>query len=159
MPHRIIDTLEDLQDFTRFLGNLKLPVTVEWVQGRDRSRDQNALQWLWATEVAQQRGDTDAADVQADWKLRHGVPIMREDSQSFRDVYDRCLKPLPYEEKVTAMRDLDFPITSVMKVRQMVRYLDAVQRECIEQGFKITDPDPLLSTYNARYRLKDEAAA
>lgn len=157
MPHRILDTLEDVQDFTWFLGNLKLPVTVEWVQGRDRSRDQNALQWLWATEVANQRGDTDAAWVQADWKLRHGVPILREDSEKFRKVYDRCLKPLSYEEKVEAMRDLEFPITSVMKVRQMVRYLDAVQRECLEQGFRITDPDPMLSTYNARYRVKGDA--
>ena len=158
MPHRVIDTLDDLHDFTRFLGNLKLPVTVEWVQGRDRSRDQNALQWLWATEVAQQRGDTDPAEVQADWKLRHGVPILRADSETFRGVYDRCLKPLSYEEKVTAMRDLDFPITSVMKVRQMVRYLDAVQRECLEQGFRITDPDPMLGTYNARYRAKEAVA-
>lgn len=158
MPHRIISSPDDLHDFTRFLGRLKLPLTVEWVQGRDRTRDQNALQWLWASEVAQQLGDRDTADVQADWKLRHGVPILREDSPKFRESYDAMLKPLPYPAKLRVMRDLDFGVTRLMKVRQMVRYLDTIQRECLEMGLRLTDPDPELATYQARYREKDEAA-
>ena len=99
MAHHILETPGDLAEFTVFLGSLKLPVTVEWVRGRDRSRDQNALQWLWATEVANQRGDRTAAEVQQDWKLRHGVPILRMDSGAFREVYDRCIKPLSFEKK------------------------------------------------------------
>ena len=154
--HRILDTPDDLADFTRFLGNLKLPVTVEWVQGRDRTRDQNALQWLWATEASWQLGDRQPEEVQADWKLRHGVPILRAESPKFREVYDRLLKPLSYEQKVAVIRDMDLPVTRLMKVRQMVRYLDAVQRECVENGLKITDPDPELARYQARYR-KDAA--
>ena len=152
MPHRILDTSDDIADFTRFLGNLKLPLTVEWVQGRDRTKDQNALQWLWASEVAQQIGDRDASDVQADWKLRHGVPIMRADSPDFRASYDEIIKPLPYEAKLRVMRDLDFGVTRKMKVRQMVRYMDAVQRECLQQGFRLTEPDPDLAGYQSRYR-------
>jgi hypothetical protein len=157
MAHRILDTQMDVADFTRFLGKLKLPVTVEWVQGRDRTRDQNALCWLWATEVANQLGDREPEDAQRTWKLHHGVPILREDSAEFRDIYDRCIKPLPYEQKVEAMRFI--PVTSAMKVRQMVRFLDAVQRECIEAGLRITDPDPDLASYQARYRAKSEDAA
>lgn len=157
MPHRIIDSPDDLSDFTRFLGNLKLPITVEWVQGRDRTKDQNSLQWLWASEVAQQMGDRDAADVQADWKLRHGVPIMREDSQEFRQSYDSMIKPLPHETKLRVMRDLDFGVTRLMKVRQMVRYMDSVQRECLQMGLSLTEPDPELAKYQNRYRQKDAA--
>lgn len=157
MPHRIIDSPDDLSDFTRFLGNLKLPITVEWVQGRDRTKDQNSLQWLWASEVAQQMGDRDAADVQADWKLRHGVPIMREDSQDFRQSYDSMIKPLPHETKLRVMRDLDFGVTRLMKVRQMVRYMDSVQRECLQMGLSLTEPDPELAKYQNRYRQKDAA--
>jgi hypothetical protein len=157
MPHRIIDSPDDLADFTRFLGGLKLPITVEWVKGRDRTKDQNSLQWLWASEVAQQFGDRDAADVQADWKLRHGVPIMREDSAEFRSSYDSIIKPLPHEAKMKVMRDLDFGVTRLMKVRQMVRYMDSVQRECLEMGLILTEPDPELSKYQNRYRQKDAA--
>lgn len=157
MAHRIIENEADLDDLSRFLGNLKLPVTVEWVQGRDRSRDQNALQWLWATEVAEQFGDRTSDEVQRAWKLHHGVPILREDSAEFREVYDRAIRPLPYELKVEAMRFI--PVTSEMKVRQMVRYLDAIQRECLENGLKITDPDPALASYQDRYRANETRAA
>ena len=150
MAHRIIDSPDDLADLTRFLGNLKMPFTVEWVQGRDRTRDQNALQWLWASEAATQLGDRTADEIQRDWKLRHGVPILREESAEFRAVYDRAIRPLPYELKAEAMRFI--PVTSEMKVRQMVRYLDAIERECAEQGIRLTDPDPELSKYQSRYR-------
>lgn len=155
MPHRIITNPSELDALTLFLGNLKLPITVEWVQGRDRTKDQNALQWLWANEAAHQLGDRTSDEMQREWKLRHGVPIMREDSAEFREVYDKALKRLPYHLKVEAMRFL--PVTSSMKVKQMVRYLDAVQQECAEQGLKLTDPDPELAAYQARYRQKDAA--
>lgn len=155
MAHRILYDAADLDDFARFLGNLKLPVTVEWVLGRDRTRDQNALQWLWASEAATQLGDRTADEMQREWKLCHGVPILREDSAEFRDVYDRLIKPLPYEKKIEAMRFIE--VTSLMKVRQMVRYLDAVQRESLEAGLKLTDPDPSLASYQARYRTKEAA--
>lgn len=36
----------------------------------------------------------------------------------------------------------------------MVRYLDTIQRECAEQGIRLTDPDPDLNSYHARYRPK-----
>lgn len=155
MAHRLIENERDLADFARFLGNLKLPITVEWVQGRDRTRDQNALQWLWATEAANQLGDRTADEVQREWKLRYGVPILREESPEFRAVYDKAIKPLPYELKVEAMRFL--PVTSEMKVRQMVRYLDTIQRECLQNGLRLTDPDPALASYQARYRTKEAA--
>lgn len=150
MPHRIVQSPADLAELFKLFGTLKLPITVEWVQGKDRTRDQNALQWLWAVEASHQLGDRTAMEVQHDWKLRHGVPILREDSAEFRETYDRTIKPLPYEQKVAAMRFID--ITSIMKVRQMVRFLDAVQRECLEQGLRLTAPDPDLVAYQARYR-------
>jgi hypothetical protein len=156
MAHRTINSPEELAELVTLLGNLKLPITVEWVQGRDRSRDQNALQWLWASEAAHQMGDRTPDEVQREWKLRHGVPILREDSAEFRAVYDRAIRPLPYELKVEAMRFL--PVTSEMKVKQMVRYLDTIERECAEQGIRLTDPDPDLAKYQSRYRDQRKAA-
>lgn len=152
MAHRFILSSEDIEDFARFLGTLKLPVTVEWVQGRDRTLDQNALQWLWASEAAMQRGDETPAQVQARWKLTHGVPILREDSADFRAEYDSIIKPLPYHTKLRAMEHLDFGVTRRMKVRQMVRYLDAIWAEAAEQGLRLTAPDPELAKYQNSQR-------
>lgn len=153
--HRILNTAEDLDAFTALLGSLKLPVTVEWTLGRDRSLDQNRLQFLWAREAADQLGDRTADEVRCDWKLRHGVPIMREASPEFRDIYDRLIKPLSYPQKAKAMQLIE--VTSLMKVPQMIRYLDAVQRECAENGIVLTEPDPDLGAYQARYRERQAA--
>jgi hypothetical protein len=157
MAHRILERPEDVDTFTALLGSLKLPVTVEWVQGRDRSSQQNRLQWLWAGEAADQRGDVTQDEVQREWKLRYGVPILREDSADFRATYDKLIKPLTYPEKLEAMRFID--VSSIMKVRQMVKYLDTIQRECLENGIRLTDPDPGLADYQKRYRTNEAKAA
>jgi hypothetical protein len=141
MPHRIISNAAELEALTTLLGTLKQPFTVEWRQGRDRSLDQNELMWLWATEAARQRGDMTTEEVQCEWKLIYGVPILREEDASFREVYDEALKGQPYPVKLKAMRFL--PITSIMSVKQMTRFLDTVQRECAEQGLRLTDPNPM----------------
>jgi len=150
VAHRIISTEGDRIDFLKFVGGVAIPVTFEWSPGRDRTLEQNRLQFLWAREAAEQRGDVTPEEVRCDWKLRHGVPIMREDSPKFRAVYDEAIRPLPYEMKAKAMQF--FSVTSEMKVRQMVRYLDAIERECAEQGLRLTDPDPDLASYQERYR-------
>lgn len=152
MTERIIETQADLELWIKFLRGRKLPQTVSASDGRDRSGQQNALQFLWASEAAHQLGDRTAEEVRHDWKLRHGVPILREDSADFRQLYDQAIKPLPYELKVRSMAFI--PVTSQMNVRQMVRFLDTVQRECLENGIRLTDPDPSLASYQARYRTK-----
>ncbi len=157
MAHRIVRDEADRIDLHRMIDSLALPFTAEWSLGADRSLEQNRLQWLWANEASQQLGDSTASEVRERWKLHYGVPILREDSDAFRAVYDRVLKPLGYEDKLRVMQFL--PITSDMKVRQMVRYLDAVERECAEQGIRLTQPDPDLAKYHARYRAKPEAQA
>lgn len=157
MAHRIIANATQMDELYLLFSTLKLPITVEWVQGRDRTPDQNRLQFLWAKEAADQRGDMTADEIRCEWKLIYGVPIMREDSPDFRDVYDTAIKPLPYALKLKAMRFI--PVSSEMKVRQMVRYLDTIQRECAEQGIVLTDPDPELASYQVRYRASERRAA
>jgi hypothetical protein len=154
VAHRVIENAADFEDFVRLARNFEWPYTFEWKQGRDRTLDQNRLQFLWAREAADQRGDMSPEEVRCEWKLLFGVPIKREDAD-FREIYDAAIKPLPYHLKLKAMRS--YPVTSEMKVRQMVRYLDAVQRECLENGIRLTDPDPSLASYQARYRRKEAA--
>lgn len=157
MPHRLIRTADDLDALFTLLGSLKLPLTIEWTLGLDRSAAQNRLQFMWARETAEQLGDRTPDEVRCDWKLRHGVPIMREDSPEFRATYDRLIKPLSYPEKLKAMQLIE--VTSLMKVRQFVRYLDTIQRECAEQGIALTQPDEDLANYHRRYRQPEGKAA
>jgi hypothetical protein len=157
MADRIIRTPEDLDLWIKFLLARKLPITVSAIDGADRTGQQNRLQWLWASEAAHQRGDMSTDEVQREWKLRHGVPILREQSPEFREFYDQHLKRLTYPQKLEAMRFV--PITSEMRVKQMVQFMDTVQRECAEQGIKLTDPDPDLAAYQARYRPREKEAA
>lgn len=157
MTHRIIRNEADLMDLGRLFGGLKLPFTVEWHQGADRSLSQNALMWRWAGEAAEQRGDMTADEVQREWKLRHGVPILRADSEQFRAVYDAALRSLTYPMKLELMRHI--AVTSDMTVRQMVRFLDAVDRECADNGIRLTEPDPDLAKYQSRYRQQPRQQA
>ena len=150
MASRILRNAEDVDGFVKLLCGLKLPVTVTWQQGADRSGEQNALQWLWATEVATQLGDREAADVQAEWKLEIGVPILRADDPEFRAAYDKAVRPLPYADKIEIMKHF-FPVTSLMKVRQMCRFLDQVERQCLGMGLRLTQPSDDLASYNRRY--------
>lgn len=156
MAHRILRTPEDVDNLVKLLCELKLPVTVSWVKGADRSQEQNAVQWMWAAEVSRQLQDRAPEDVQAEWKLTIGIPILRADDPIFREHYDATIRKLPHERKVQAMK-LGYPVTSLMKVRQMVRFLDEVERECRTMGLQLTPPDPDLAKYNARYRAKEES--
>lgn len=139
MAHRIIRSLAEFEDFVRLGRTLKWPQTLQWSAGADRSLEQNRLQFQWAREAAEQRGDMTADEVRCEWKLIYGVPILRAESEDFRSVYDEAIKPLPYALKLKAMRFI--PVTSEMTVKQMTAYLDTVQRECAEQGILLTDPE------------------
>ena len=140
MPHRTIGTIDELRAMFRMLSKVKLPITVSWKIGRDRSLDQNALQFQWAREVSEQLGDRSIEDVRRDWKLRHGVPILRADGGDFCELYDRAIKTLPFEMNVRAMGLLS--VTSRMTVKQMTQYLNAVYDEATEMGLELTQPPP-----------------
>lgn len=136
---RILETQADLELWVKFLRSRKLPQTVSTEDGRDRSLEQNKLQFLWAKEAAEQRGDMDHVEVRCEWKLIYGVPILRAENGEFRADYDATVKGLPYHLKLRLMRR--YAVTSEMTVKQMVAYLDTIQRECAEQGIRLTDPE------------------
>ncbi|MCU7840874.1 MAG: hypothetical protein KZQ94_16030 [Candidatus Thiodiazotropha sp. (ex Troendleina suluensis)] len=107
----------------------------------DRSYEQNRLQRLWLKE-AQKQGDQTAEQYRGHCKLHFGVPIMRRDSEEFQEVYDRLIRPRPYEEKLELMMiPMDMPVTRIMNTKQKAEYLSEMCRffagEC---GFHLTDP-------------------
>lgn len=160
MASRLIRTADDLDALFTLLGGLldkKKKLTVEWTEGLDRSAQQNKLMWLWASEVEQQMQQETSDEVQRRWKLDHGIPILCESSETYRNFCRLTLKPLSYEQRKEAMRFT--PVTSEMNVGQMIRFLDAVERECLENGIALTAPDPELAAYHNRYRQPEGKAA
>ena len=81
--------------------------------------------------------------MRAECKLTFGVPILRAENEAFRVQYDRTLKPLPYEQKLEAVRVFDLPVTRLMTVKQMTAFMDAMQRHWAAQGVRLTDPEAL----------------
>lgn len=139
MAQRIIKNAEDLALLKTFLDGRKLPLTVDIHEGRDRSTEQNSLSQKWYSEIADQTGE-DREEVRARCKLEIGVPIMREASEKFRDTYDRNIRPLAYLEKIAVIRDMDVPVTRLMNVDQMSRFMDQVFQRHAEFGIALTIP-------------------
>lgn len=103
-----------------------------------RSLDQNALSHALYTQIAGQLEDQTVAEVRAECKLRHGIPILRGDD-SFRELYDKSIRAtLTYEEKLAAMEW--FPVTRLMDKKQFSEYLDSVIMGYSKQGVSIVMP-------------------
>ena len=60
-------------------------------------------------------------------------------TQNSRELYDRIIKPHPYETKLELMRW--FPVTSLLKTDQMSMYLEHVQREFAKRGVGLRFPE------------------
>lgn len=139
MTQRILKNKDDLTLFKVYLDGKKLPLTIEVHDGRDRSYEQNRLSQKWYAEIAEQTGE-DREDVRARCKLEIGVPIMRDASDKFRATYDRLIRPLDYDAKLAVIRDMDVPVTRLMNVTDMTRFMDLVFQRHVEFGIVLTVP-------------------
>ena len=145
MTTRIIRTPGEIDGLARLLHSRKLPVTVTIAAGADRSHSQNALAHMWYSEIARDLADRTAAEVRAYCKLHHGVRMMHAESEPFREAWDRLIRGrFGYPEKLELMLPPhDYPVTRLMGVKQMQRYLDAIHAEFSAQGVRLTDPEML----------------
>lgn len=142
MTTRVIKDNLDRDALFEFLRARPMPFTVEIVKGARRSVEQNRLQRLWMNEISEQLGDQTPEEVRGYCKLTIGVPIMRAESELFREKYDAFIKPMPYETKLAMMMEpLDLPVTRIMTTKQKTKYLDGIQRHFAEQGIRLTDPE------------------
>src|SRR5690606_14508197 len=111
----IVNSDQSLQDA---IGELrqqygaKRYVSVQITAGKSRTLDQNAIAHVWYSQVARELREDDESGVKAYCKLHFGVPILRGESDEFREKYDRLIKPMRYDEKLELMEW--FPVTSLM---------------------------------------------
>lgn len=142
--NRIVENEADRRALLRFLEARPIPLTVTMTDGKHKTNKQNKLQRQWIMEIAAQLGDRTPEQVRGECKLRFGVPILREENDAFRAVYDRLVKPHTYEEKLEFMMEpFDFGVTRIMTTRQKTEYLNRVHQHYSVQGIILTNPDDL----------------
>jgi hypothetical protein len=139
MIDRLIEDERQRDRALAFLSRHRLPCRVTVSDGRSGSVEQNRLQWVWAKDAAPQRGMS-MLEVQSEWKLRFGVPILLADSPDFARLWAIVGEPLPYEIRLKIM-----PIIAVTSkfttMDQWKRYLDDVERDSIENGIELTNTE------------------
>jgi len=106
--------------------------------GKDRSLDQNAISHAWYEQLSRELPEDDVLGWKSYCKLHLGVPILLAEDEEYRKAYDSVLKGLSYEQKITAMSH--WPVTSQMTVKQLSKYLEAMQKEFIEKGVLLEFP-------------------
>lgn len=139
MVTRSVKNTDELALLKVYLDGRKRPFTIDVTDGRDRSAEQNRLSHKWYKEISEQAGE-DVEDVRARCKLEIGVPILRDGHETFRKTYDRLIRPLDYADKLALIRDTDMPVTRLMNVEQMTRYMDLVFKRHAEFGIVLTVP-------------------
>lgn len=143
MPTLILRDPTHVAALAKRLMERKLPLTVSWTQGASLSARQQRLSFRWYQDISRQLGDADVETVRADCKVTHGVPILSADSDGFRDDWARSIGRFSYEGQREIVKRLQVPVTSLMSVKQMTAYLDAVHQRYAPQGVRLTDPEAL----------------
>jgi len=130
--------IDSARTLSTFIGELREAfrehkyVRGSWRIGKDRSLDQNAVSHCWYEQVADELREDEAQDVKRFCKLHFGVPILRADEATFREMYDATFKKLTYPQKLKAMDFLD--VTSIMSTKQMARYMGELQEHYRTRG-------------------------
>jgi hypothetical protein len=140
----VVRSGDGIFELAKRLSVLPMPFVVEITEGETRRSAQNNLAFRWYQDIAKQRGEGDIEDYRAYCKLHFGVGIMKGESAAYAEKYDKYIKPMPYEQKLDMMKEpIAFPVTSLMTVKQMTRYLDKVSQHWTAQGVRLTDPEAL----------------
>jgi hypothetical protein len=141
MTSRTIRNAADWTDFTTFMGNMPWPFYVAVVKGQNRTEAQNNTIHKWFGEISAHRGDTTMHEVKAECNLIYGRPILLRDNPEWGAVFEYLFKALPHDKKLKAIRLLDVPFTRKMKVKQLTEYMEQMQRDALNEGVVLTDPD------------------
>lgn len=146
---RWVKTEDEQALLMTFIGNMELPLTVTIQQGviEKRSNDQNRLQRLWVNE-AEQQGDMTAEEYRAYCKLHFGVPMLRNENDTFAELYDSKIRdrvpPYSYEQKLEFMAvPWDMHVTRLMTVKQHDKYLNKMHDHFTSLGMILTIPNDI----------------
>lgn len=138
MALRILKTEQDRERWVSFLNAQALPMTVSHAKGANRTKQQNATLHKWFGQIASEQGDS-AAAIKAELKLRFGLPIMQANHPGWVEEWSPLYEPLPYAMRLKVFEII--PMTSLMRVKEMSEFMEAIQRECRTLGISLIDPE------------------
>lgn len=146
---RWIKSEDDLKALKLLISNMQGPFTLTIEKGirEKRSTDQNRLQRLWVNEVEQQ-GDMTAEEYRAYCKLHFGVPMLRNENDTFAELYDSKIRdrvpPYSYEQKLEFMAiPWDMHVTRLMTIKQHDKYLNMMHDHFTSLGMILTIPNDI----------------
>ena len=107
-----------------------------------RTSAQNRLLHRWFGDISRDEafGDT-AQEIKAQCNLTYGLPILSRDDAEWHSAFSYLFSDLNHAAKLKAIRVLDVPFTRRMGVRQLSEYMDAMQRDYLQMGVRLTDPE------------------
>lgn len=140
---------EDRELLLSFVKNMDAPFTVDIEKGirEKRSNDQNRLQRLWVNE-AEQQGDMTAEEYRAYCKLHFGVPLLRNENETFAELYDEKVRDrmpaFSYEQKLEFMAiPWDMHVTRLMTIKQHDKHLNMMHNHFTSLGMILTIPNDI----------------
>jgi len=139
-----LNTDEQVQNFLALVTQGRLAgkkLCVEFVPEK-RSDNQNDMIYGLYRQISGQVEDQSLVDIIRECKLKFGVPILRADSEKFRALYDKVVKPHPYETKLQMMDYL--PVTSNFSKAQATEFIDQVIRHYSERGISLIHPSEMM---------------
>ena len=146
---RWIKSEDDLKALKLLISNMQGPFTLTIEKGirEKRSTDQNRLQRLWVNE-AEQQGDMTAEEYRAYCKLHFGVPMLRNENDTFAELYDSKIRdrvpPYSYEQKLEFMAiPWDMHVTRLMTIKQHDKYLNMMHDHFTSLGMILTIPNDI----------------
>jgi len=130
---RMIEALENKADF---------PFIIKIEKGEPRSLRQNRLIHKWYAEIADQKKDHTSSQIEALCKWHFGRQILSSTDAEYAAKMDAFFAGRTYEQQVEMMEGKwSLPVTSLMTVKQMSEYLDAVQHYAAKSGIVLTNPE------------------
>ena len=146
---RWVKSEDDLKALKLLISNMQGPFTLTIEKGirEKRSTDQNRLQRLWVNE-AEQQGDMTAEEYRAYCKLHFGVPMLRNENDTFAELYDLKVRdrvpPYSYEQKLEFMAiPWDMHVTRLMTIKQHDKYLNMMHDHFTSLGMILTIPNDI----------------
>ena len=105
----------------------------------DRRPAQNRLLHMWCSEVSEQGKEYTPEQVKSKAKRRWGVPILLAEDEDFAAFWELATATNPSYEQQWEIIMPHTPVTSLMTVKQMSRYIGDFQR-VMGSKYNLTDP-------------------
>ena len=116
-----------IENITKLYNDKKYLRVGVWI-GKDRTVDQNRLSFDIYRDLFSHGKFESITEARAYCKLNHGVPILWEEDQTFREGMSRFTKyHLTYETKLAMMIEpINLPVTSRMTRNQFSKYVESI---------------------------------